>query len=557
MCSIEVLILENIFRKKIKLNTNMKMIAIVGAINFIGAIIICLIIYNIVTGSKMEDYSSRTYNAAKVVSRFVDVSKIIKYRDTLKIDDEYAESVRLLDKVKVDLGLKYLYVESWDKTGQRFIIYDATEPGDGVTDSAYNRDLLGHKMIEEDYATQVMSNKDDIDKYKIVDTSYGNTICSYYPIKDENGKNIALVGADIEISHVISRINRLVIIFASIVLIVIILFTMFSILAINFYFSRPVRKIAKAVDHFVNKKHDRINLEPIKINIKNNDDIGVLTKAFNKMMVNVKKYAKHIEEITIEKEQVAAELSVATQIQKSLIPHIFPAFPELEEMDIYAVMQPAQKVGGDFYDFFLMDSEHLAFVIADVSGKGISAALFMVIAKTLIKNEANSNKDPGEILERVNRQMCMDNNLGMFITVFFGILNLKTGEVEYSNAGHTKPIGKMQSKQFKEIDVKKQFVLAGMPNLKFKTDKLWMKKGDILFLYTDGISEAQDENGVCWGKSNIISSLDALDTDKCDLKFISENICDKVYGFMGDIPQSDDITMLIIKYNGNENNKRK
>ena len=225
MCSIQVLILENIFRKKIKLNTNMKMIAIVGAINFIGAIIICLIIYNIVTGSKMEDYSSRTYNAAKVVSRFVDVSKIIKYRDTLKIDDEYAESVRLLDKVKVDLGLKYLYVESWDKTGQRFIIYDATEPGDGVTDSAYNRDLLGHKMIEEDYATQVMSNKDDIDKYKIVDTSYGNTICSYYPIKDENGKNIALVGADIEISHVISRINRLVIIFASIVLIVIILFT--------------------------------------------------------------------------------------------------------------------------------------------------------------------------------------------------------------------------------------------------------------------------------------------------------------------------------------------
>ena len=204
----------------------------------------------------------------------------------------------------------------------------------------------------------------------------------------------------------------------------------------------------------------------------------------------------------------------------------------------------------------MLDSEHLAFVIADVSGKGISAALFMVIAKTLIKNEANSSKDPGEILEKVNRQMCMDNNLGMFITVFFGILNLKTGEVEYSNAGHTKPIGKMQSKQFKEIDVKKQFVLAGMPNLKFKTDKLWMKKGDILFLYTDGISEAQDENGVCWGKSNIISSLDALDTDKCDLKFISENICDKVYGFMGDIPQNDDITMLIIKYNGNENSER-
>ena len=118
MCGIEVLILENIFRKKIKLNTNMKMMAVVGAINFIGAIIICVVLYNVISSNKMEDYGSRTYNAAKVVSRFVDVSKIIKYRDTLEIDDEYAEPVRLLDKVKVDLGLKYLYVESWDKTGQ-------------------------------------------------------------------------------------------------------------------------------------------------------------------------------------------------------------------------------------------------------------------------------------------------------------------------------------------------------------------------------------------------------------------------------------------------------
>ena len=124
--------MENIFRKKIKLNTNMKMMAVVGAINFIGAIIICVVLYNVISSNKMEDYGSRTHNAAKVVSRFVDISKIIKYRDTLEIDDEYAEPVRLLDKVKVDLGLRYLYVESWDKTGQRFMIYDATEPGDGV-----------------------------------------------------------------------------------------------------------------------------------------------------------------------------------------------------------------------------------------------------------------------------------------------------------------------------------------------------------------------------------------------------------------------------------------
>ena len=543
-----------ILREKIKLSTNMKALAIIGVINFINSIIICIVLYNLISNNKIEDYGSRAHNAAKVTSRLIDIPKVLKYRDTLKIDEEYEEPVKLLDKIKSDLSLRYLYVESWDNSGQRFIIYDATEPGDGVTDSAYNRDLLGHKMIEEEYASQVISNRDNIDKYQKVNTSYGNTICSYWPLKDENGKNIGLVGADVDIQKVMSKINRIVFLITIIVQIFIILITVLSIYAINFYFSRPLKKIAETVSNFVNKKHDKINIEPIEFkNIKKSDDIGIVASAFNKMMLDVKKYAKHIEEITIEKEQVAAELSVATQIQKSLIPHIFPAFPELEEMDIYAIMQPAQKVGGDFYDFFLLDSEHLAFVIADVSGKGISAALFMVIAKTLIKNEANSTKDPGEILEKVNRQMCMDNNLGMFITVFFGVLDLKTGEVEYSNAGHTKPIGKMQSKSFKEIDVKKQFVIGGMPNLKFKTDKIWMKKGDILFMYTDGISEAQDKNGVCWGKENIISVLDSLDTDKCDLKFISETVRNKIYNFMGDMPQSDDITMLIIKYNGNKN----
>lgn len=548
----------SIFREKIKLNTNIKALTIIGAINFINSIIICVVLYNVIVNNKMEDYGSRTYNAAKVTSRLIDISKVMKYRDTLKIDKEYEEPVKLLDKIKSDLDLRYLYVESWDDSGQRFIIYDATEPGDGVTDSAYNRDLLGHKMIEEEYANQVMTNRDSIDEYRKVNTSYGNTICSYCPLKDENGKNIALVGADMDIQKVMSRINRIVFLITIIIQIFIILFTVLSIYAINFYFSRPLKKIAKIVSNFVNKKHDKINIEPIEFkNIKESDDIGIVAIAFNKMMLGVKKYAEHIQDITAEKEQVTAELNVATQIQKSLIPHIFPAFPELEEMDIYAIMQPAQKVGGDFYDFFLLDSEHLAFVIADVSGKGVPAALFMVIAKTLLKNESNSIKDPKKILENVNRQMCQDNNSGMFVTMFFGILDLKTGEVEYSNAGHTKPIGKMQSKSFKEIDIKKQFVLGGMPNLKFKTDKIWMKKGDILFMYTDGISEAQDKNGICWGKENIISALDSLDTDKCDLKFISETVCNKVYDFMGDMPQSDDITMLIIKYNGNESSERK
>ena len=544
-------------KKKIKLNTNIKVLIIIAAVNFISSIIVCIFLYNIVRNMKIKEYGSRAHNAAKVVSEFVDIPKILKYRNTLEMDEEYKDSVRLLDKIKSDLDLKYLYIESWDKSAQRFMIYEATEPGDGITDSAYDRILLGQKMPDkDDYADKIISNSDDIDKYKEVNTSYGHTICSYCPLKDENGKNIGLIGADVDIKNVIRKINRIAFIIIIIIQVFIIVITILSIFAINIYFSKPTKKIARAVDNFVNKDYNKINIKPIEFrNIKNSDDIGMLTNAFNKMMLDVKKYAKHIEQITIEKEQVTAELSVATQIQKSLIPHIFPAFPELKEMDIYAMMHPAQKVGGDFYDFFLLDSSHLAFVIADVSGKGVPAALFMVITKTLIKNEFNSNNSPKVILENVNSQIYKDNSSSMFITVFLGVLDLKTGEIEYSDAGHTKPIGKMQSRQFKEIEIKKQFVLGGMGNLKFETDKIKMRKGDILFLYTDGISEAQNKDSMCWGKENIISTLNSLDTDKCDLEFISKTICNKVCDFVGDAPQSDDMTMLIIKYNGNNNDK--
>lgn len=536
----------NIF--KIKLNTNMKMVAIIGLINFIASIAICAMTYMFIYNVSIEDFGTESYNAASAVAGLLDEKKIIKYRDTMTMDDEYETIIRGLDNLKKSLDLKYLYVESWDGKGQRFMVYDATEPGDGIQDSAYNRELLGYPRGFEDYANQIISNYDNPDKYKVVNTSYGHTVCSYYPIKDAEGNNVALVGVDISISELFRKINKFFRVALLLIQALIIAVTVLLIFVLEKYFARPLKKISDTVKNFVSKDHNEINIKPVYV--KNKDEIGILANSFNKMMVNVQKYAKHIEKISAEKEQVYAELNIATQIQRSLIPHIFPAFPELDEMDIYAIMKPARKVGGDFYDFFLLDNTHLAFVIADVSGKGISAALFMVIAKTLIKNEANSSDDPSIILEKVNKQMCVDNDLGMFITAFFGILDLETGEIRYVNAGHTTPIGKMKGEFFKELKVQKQFVVAGMPNLKFKTDKIKLEKDDILFLYTDGISEAQNSENKCWGKENLILSLNNIDTSRTNLEHISKIICDKVYKFMGKGVQSDDITILIIKYYG-------
>lgn len=538
-------------KNKLKSSSSTKVIINMGVINFVLSIVVSMIIYWAIYNSVVENLGARAYDSAATLAKLIDIDKVKKYKENPVVDDEYRNIVKKLDAFKVSMGLMYLYVESWDEQGNRFIIYDATEPGDGVEDSAYGREEpLGARLESSDYANQFIINSDNIALYEVENNFYGHTVASHYPLKDENGKNFALVGADISFSEIVSQIRKNILFLLLLVQIIIILVTLAIIYILRRNIYSPLRKISNFAKNFVNKKHDKINVNLIKYD--QNDEIGSLVDSFNKMMLDIKKYSEHIREVVAEKEYISAELNIATQIQHSLIPHIFPAFPELEEMDIYAVMNPAKKIGGDFYDFFLIDNHRLAFVIADVSGKGIPAALLMVITKTLIKKEATLNDDPGIIFKNVNDQMCDDssNSLGMFITTFMGILDLRTGEVNFSNAGHNNPLIKKRNGKFNKLRMEKQFVIAGMPNLDFKTEKFQMNAGDIIFLYTDGITEAEGANSKFLGEENLISILDSIDAEKSSLKQISNIVLDKVKEFREDSPQNDDATILVIRYNG-------
>ena len=528
----------------------LKNVIIMSATFFILSIFLCILSYFYLKGVVIKEYGENLYDIAHSVSRILDKEKILQYKNTLQMDDDYKKIVGTLDAIKTGMDLQYLYVDSWDENGNRFAIYDATEPGDGIENSAYGRDILGKATVLNDEVTKIMSNSDLTSKYHEDNSStYGHTLSAYYPIR-KDGKNIAFVGADYNINQVYSYLGSLVVKVTTFLEMGIIAISIFLVYFFYKNCSSPLRKISKAVSNFVDPKKNKINSKVINLKIDDQSDICILQDSFNKMMSDTKKYIKNIKEITAEKEQVAAELNIATQIQQSLIPHIFPAFPELKEMDIYATMQPARKVGGDFYDFFLLDNNRLAFIIADVSGKGIAAALFMVITKTLVKNKAVEYNTPAEIIENVNKQLCSDNDLGMFITAFFGILDLRTGTVEYTNAGHINPIIKLGKSDFKELVVNKQFVMAGMPNLKFKTEKFKMNKGDILFLYTDGISESMNKSGKYWGKENLLGSLNSISEENLGLKNISDFVNCEIKKFSRDKNQSDDITMLIIRYNG-------
>ena len=244
-----------------------------------------------------------------------------------------------------------------------------------------------------------------------------------------------------------------------------------------------------------------------------------------------------------EKHRIESELNIATQIQTSMLP---TNFPQREEVELYASMSPAREVGGDFYDFFMVDDRHLAIVMADVSGKGVPAALFMVIGKTLIKDHSNPGRDLGEVFSRVNNLLCESNSEGLFITAFEGVLDLVTGEFNYVNAGHEMPMISRGGAAFEAHKIRPGFVLAGMEDIRYRAGSLTLEPGDKLFQYTDGVTEATNANNELYGMQRLTSVLSA--NAKLSAQELLPAVRADIDRFVGDAPQFDDITMLCLEY---------
>lgn len=273
--------------------------------------------------------------------------------------------------------------------------------------------------------------------------------------------------------------------------------------------------------------------EPLDLHTK--DELLVTAQCINEMTESLK-----------EKERISGELEIATNIQAHMLPCIFPPFPDHDEFDIFATMTPAKEVGGDFYDFFMIDEHRLAVVIADVSGKGVPAALFMVIAKTLIKNYAQMGMEPCHVFTKVNQLLCEGNEAGLFVTAWMGILDIETGKLTYVNAGHNPPLIKLADGSFTYLKSRPGFVLAGLETIRYKQSELTMAPGDKLFLYTDGVTEALNMDQQLYGEQRLNNYLNA---------HIADSVNDMLHGlkadldlFAGNQEQFDDITMLILDY---------
>ena len=278
---------------------------------------------------------------------------------------------------------------------------------------------------------------------------------------------------------------------------------------------------------------------------KTNDEIEVLAQAFATLSKRTRDYIDQITTITAEKERIGAELELATKIQADMLPNIFPAFPERDEFDIFATMTPAKEVGGDFYDFFLIDDDHLGMVMADVSGKGVPEALFMMMSKILVNNFAMMGGSPAKVLEQANAQICKNNDEEMFVTVWFGVMEISTGKITAANAGHEYPMIKKADGSFELFKDKHGFVIGGMDGIRYKEYEFTLEKGGTLFLYTDGVAEATNAQNELFGTERMLEALNA--EPNAAPKVLLKNMKDAVDDFVGDAPQFDDLTMLGVK----------
>ena len=500
-----------------------------------------------------EMYAQRVISGSKSVATMLDKEDVRTIIGDGGEDSEaYSRVENTLNTLKRDGEITYLSLVIPDEDSVTFYIDGCVpEMGDDPANQlTYGTDVLYTDAANDEADLQkylliwgMYAENKGTDEPLVTDNSYGYNYTAVSPILDENGQAIAEIQYILDMQEVRDHLNGFLYNMLGISFCIICAALLLYILLVKWMVLNPVEKLSE----FTTEITRTGNFGKQEIEIKTGDEIEALGQSFNFMMERLDDYIKDLTVVTAEKERIGAELNVATQIQSSMLPCIFPAFPDRDELDIYATMTPAKEVGGDFYDFFMVDERHVAIVIADVSGKGVPAALFMVIGKTLLKDHTQPGRDLGEVFTEVNNILCESNDNGMFITAFEGVLDLVTGEFRYANAGHEMPFIYRKDGGYEAYKIRPGFVLAGMENIKYKEQKIQLNIGDKIFQYTDGVTEATDKDNQLYGMERLHKVLNEKCSD-CNPEQTLKLVKEDIDAFVGDNDQFDDITMLCLEY---------
>ena len=539
-------------QSKVRFSLGKKLAAIIILMGAVLSMTALVVSYETFSRSMMSYYNQLGGNLVRTLASQLNPAELDRYYESGEMDEDYYRTQAFIRDLVESNDVEYLYVVRPHGTGVTFL-FDSdmeTEESGGYADGGYCAlgtyvDLVGGFAENLD---RLLAGQ-EVEPIIQQDESFGWMMTAMTPVLHEDGTMAGYVMADISMNDVMNTRQTFLIGLLALLAGLTAAFVIVFLLILRRKVIRPIDLLTQATGAFIQNNEEELAAGTAQVNvpqIRTGDEVEQLADAFRKMEEDMLAYIRSFMAVTAEKERIGAELNVATQIQADMLPRIFPAFPARTEFDIYATMDPAKEVGGDFYDFFLVDDDHLAVVVADVSGKGVPAALFMVIAKTLIKNHAQNRETPAEVFTHTNAQLCEGNDAGLFVTAWMAVLEISTGKLTYVNAGHNPPLLQRAGGSYEWLKSRPGFVLAGMEGMRYRENEMELHPGDRLFLYTDGVTEATDANKELYGDDRLQAALDRQ--GNVPVRQLLTGIKESIDAFVGDAEQFDDITMLGLEY---------
>ena len=484
-----------------------------------------------IDGDLIDDYINSQFKDERWLDTYAKLNEVVNVADLDSL------SVSVPDTIRYNLQ-EYVYHCVSARLSERLRSFDLGEP-----EMLSNRDkstLINMKklmLLGRSYTEYTYTNSDGDVSKKFIFGAVSGYATTAIPLRDSYNNIVAMLSVDKSMDEVLALQRQyqrtIFVIGLSISVVFILLYGIF----LWYSVIKPIGVITQETAYFA--QHGA--LSGIIKKVRNRDEMGSLAKSVEKMSEDINNYISKLTTVTAEKERISTELNVATKIQADMLPKDYPAYPDRTDFDLSANMDPAKEVGGDLYDYMMLDDDHLMMVVGDVSGKGVPAALFMVIAKTLLDSHSAQGLSPAAIFETTNDQLCKGNETGLFVTCWLGILTFSTGELRFVNAGHPNPV-LFHNGSFSYVVTKPNFVLGGMEGIPYTEHTITMEKGDRLLIYTDGVTEATDAHDELFGEDRLMKAMEG--TEKLTAPDTLVAVRKAIDAFVGEAEQFDDITML-------------
>ena len=517
-------------------------------------ILVLSFISSITYRSELEgQYAETAYLVARTVAETIDGDRIGYYLETLTEDDYYKEEYDFMYKVMQNEKIKYVYVVVPEEDGGRYV-WNVVAEGEEVTElnklGAFEEYWNEAEFIMKDtYNTGTTTNN----AYITNSAQYGYIASVYAPVYASDGSITAVVGVDIDMIDIEADLRDYIILIVACIIITVFVFITVYTVFITKTLINPIKRLTDCTSSFT----EGGELRKIDFKVNTNDELGRLGKAFSQMAADIERYSINLANTAAERERIKTELAVCENIQVSQLPdkfnmsagmHIGSSITSRDEIDICADMKPAHEVGGDFYDYFMIDSHRFGIVIADIAGKGVSAVTMMIITKTLIKYHLQTGETPERVMEAVNAQLCENNDSALFVTAFVGVLDVDDGKFTYVNAGHMPPLLMRNQGEFEFVKSKSGFVMAEIPNVRFRQVEISLRQGDIIYLYTSGLPEVKSPDGKIFGRERLVDVLNRSRKSMANVHDTVNVVNTSLNDFSGGEPQINDITQLVLEY---------